>query len=148
MNKTLLAVLLICVFLAGSVWPQAEQKPYTYKFNEGIGDCTFTGVSKDSVWSATIKTFMLNKYQKLSMDKPSGIISASRLPSFSTNYRITLVFEDREGDIGILASVEYPSGSGTTKGYRGHAEKTEKKLFDQIAAEVYGVPAYAKSVKD
>jgi hypothetical protein len=143
MKKLFFVALAISGFMAGLVWSQVEQRPYIYKFDKGFGDCTFTGVSKDALWSATIKTLMLNKYEMLSFDKPSDTISASHLPPFGVSYRITLILEDREGGVGMYASVEYR----TNWGVNHEKEKTEKKLYDQIAATVYDIPAYAKPIK-
>lgn len=129
----------------GVVWAfaiaQSTQKPYTYTFNKGMGDCTFTGVSKDAVWSAVLKALMLEKFQIISAEKQSGTISAQKNPSSwqsalgvgkDTLPGLDLVFEDRDVGVGILsrviAGINWPNKN---------RHDLEKKFYEKVAELLY-----------
>jgi len=141
MKRVFLVGLMVCVFLAGFIWSQVEQKPYTYKFDKDVGDCLFTGVSKDAVWSAALKTLMLMKFQILSAEKESGTISAMKtLSGFQSTMgvgsksmpELDLVFEERDDGIAILstviAGINWPSKN---------RRDLEKKFYEKVAALLY-----------
>ena len=132
---------MVCVFLAGFIWSQDEPKPYTYKFDKDMGDCLFTGVSKDAVWSAALKALMLMKFQVLSAEKQSDTISSIKIPSgFQSTMgvgsksmpELDLVFEQRDGGIAILstviAGINWPSKN---------RRDLEKKFYEKVAELLY-----------
>jgi hypothetical protein len=159
------ALLALCVLTAAPLMAQVTERLYAYTFDKGVGDCLFTGVSKDAAWSATLKALALIKHQILSAEKQSGTISSrrkipkalgvfgalagsgliSRRNTVTGGSNITrkdempgfdLVFEEREGGVGILAMIiegegQMPMGK---KGSRIFA----KKLFDKVAELLYG----------
>ena len=151
------ALLALCVLTAAPLMAQVTERLYAYTFDGGVGDCLFTGVSKDAAWSATLKALALIKHQILSAEKESGIISSRRkmpgaLGVFNALHKVgvgtrpdtrkdempgfDLVFEEREDGTGILATIiegegQMPMGK---KGSRIFA----KKLFDKVAELPYG----------
>jgi hypothetical protein len=130
------------LFMGGVLLGQKAQKPYTYTFDKGMGNCTFTGVSKDAVWSAVLKALMLEKFQIISAEKQSGTISAQKtLSSFQSAMGVrkdtlpglNLIFEDRDGGVGVLSStiagINWPNKN---------RQDLEKKLYDKVAELLYG----------
>ena len=139
--KHLVALASLLFLLSGFVWSQAEQKSYSYKFDKDMGDCLFTGVSKDAVWSATLKALMLLKFQILSAEKESGTISAIKTPSgFQSTMgvgsksmpELNLVFEERDDGIAVLstviAGINWPSKN---------RRDLEKKFYEKVAELLY-----------
>ena len=131
------SILIVVIALgAGAGWlsGQETQKPYSYTFDKGVGECVFTGVSLDQVWSAAVKTLMQDKFKIVLSDKQSGNITAERRPMAAANYDLALFFELRGQDVGVTASVAGLQGIRDKKA----EHKMEKKFFDKVAALVYG----------
>jgi len=126
----------------GGLFGQETQKPYSYTFDNGIGECIFTGVSLDQVWSIAVKVLMQNKFRIASAEKPAGTIRAEKRPGMSWNYDLSLYFEQREEDVYITASV-LPTEKNQrdplkSMGAKKAGYKEEKKFFDKVAELLYG----------
>jgi hypothetical protein len=127
-KKILLMGAMILV-LRGNVLPgQAVQKPYSYTFDKGAGECVFTGVSLDQVWAAAVKMLMLDKFGPISAEKPSGIINAEN--HFGMKYSLLLFFEQVGPDVRVTSSMPDTNP--------GSEEKHEKKFYDKVAELLYG----------
>lgn len=145
MKKTFV-VLLICTLMTGGfLICQEASRPYSYKLEKGIGECTFTGVSFDQVWSAALKVLMMEKFRIVSSEKQAGVIKAEKRPHFSWNYDLWLQFEQRDDGVYVMASVlpterqqeDFTVGLANKAAGHKAAHKEEKKLFDKVAELLY-----------
>jgi hypothetical protein len=128
-KASILFVVIVLGTCAGGIFGQETQKPYTYTFDKGVGECIFTGVSLDQVWSAAVKTLMQDKFKIVLSDKQSGNITAERRPMAAANYDLALFF-----DVCITASVAGLQGIRDKKA----EHKMEKKFFDKVVELLYG----------
>lgn len=140
--KTVLSLGTMVLVLAGGIlFGQDVQQPFSYTFENGVGECVFTAVSLDQVWSVAVKVLMQNKFRIASAEKQSSTIRAEKRPAMSWNYDLSLYFEQRGEDVSVAASVlpteknqsDPLKNIGTTKaGY-----KEGKKFFDKVAELLY-----------
>ena len=114
---------------AGGLFGQETQKPYTYTFDKGVGECIFTGVSLDQVWSAAVKTLMGDRFRIVSSEKQSGTIIAEKKTFMA--YGLTLFFEQKGKDVCVTASVQ-----GTIE--EEFTRTVETEFFDHMAELLYG----------
>jgi hypothetical protein len=128
MKKIFLVGAMFLVLWMNFLLGQEVKKSYSYTFDKGVGECVFTGVSLDQVWSATIKMLMLDKFGPISAEKPSGIINAEN--HFGTKYSLLLFFEQVGSDVRVISSMPDTNP--------GSEEKHEKKFYDKMAELLYG----------
>lgn len=88
--------------MATTAMAQELARPYSYKFDQGTGDCLFKGVTKDALWAAAVKAALAHHYYDMKLDKPSDTISASNqmskflgMPVFSLIFWASFLERDR-----------------------------------------------------
>jgi hypothetical protein len=133
-KASILFVIVVFSVCAGFLFGQETPKPYTYTFDNGVGECIFIGVSLDQLWSAAVKTLMQDKFKIVLSDKQSRNITAERRPMAAANYDLTLFFEQRGQDVCITASVAGLQGIRDKKA----EHKLEKNFFDKVTELLYG----------
>jgi len=146
MKKILLMGAMVLVLRGGVLLGQAVQKPYSYTFDRGVGECVFTGISLDQVWSAAVKALMMDKFKIVSSEKPSGNMAAERRPFAAWNYGLTLFFEQRGPDVCVTSSIyklpgQQQEGIGGLLqgvGAKKAEHQAEKKFYDKVAELLYG----------
>lgn len=144
MKKILLIMAAFLALWEGVLFGQEAQKPYSCKFEKGIGECIFTSVSLDEVWTTAVKVLMLNKYRIVSAEKQSSVINAEVRPFVAWNYDLSLYFEQRGKDVSITASVlQMKKTQGDLLAAIGHmgiekqCHEEEKKFFDKVVELLY-----------
>jgi hypothetical protein len=131
---------IICLTIA--MWAQV-QKPYSYAFSKGNGECLFTGKSLDEVWSAANRTLLQDKFRVIAVDKQGGTIVAEKRPPWSYNYRLSLFIEQAGQDVRVSTSAEPVNiregleGAGQLVGQNGAHEKLERRFYEKMAALLY-----------
>jgi hypothetical protein len=154
--KKALILFAIVVFnvCTGWLFGQETQKPYSYTFDKGVGECIFTGVSLDQVWSAAVKALMQDKFIIVSSDKNMGTMIAEQTPyaglkkltktgepegaQILGGWDITILFEQKGYDVCITASVTAPKGVWLKVRDKKVEYKEEKKFFDKVVELLYG----------
>ena len=137
MKKILLMGALVLVLWGGVLLGQEVQKPYSYTFDKGVGECVFTGVSLDQVWAVAVKVLLLDKYKIVSTEKPSGSMVAERRGIAGWNCDLSLFFKQRGPDVCLTSSTYEPPGQqqkGIDDELRGI---TEKMFYDKVAELLY-----------
>jgi hypothetical protein len=146
MKKILLTGAMILVLRGGVLLGQEVQKPYSYILANGIGDCTFTGVSLDEVWGALVKTFMTQNTKgkgghfvrsPVNVDRPLNSMIGTWIGSANWHTQpctLQILVEQRPEGIGVYGTVA--SNPNSTKKSR---EKVMKAFFDKVAELLYPV---------
>jgi hypothetical protein len=129
----------------GGLLGQDTQKPYSYKFKGGQGDCVFTGVTLDQVWAALVKAFMTQDMthrgswngRAVDPDRPSITMTGAWLSGhgFTTiEWRIEILVEQRDAQVGVYCTV------GITNGLANNKQKAKigSIFFDKVAELLYG----------
>jgi hypothetical protein len=136
---------IILVLRGGVLLGQEVQKPYSYKFDQGVGECLLIGVTVDQAWSATVKAMMILKNKVVTADKASGSLEAEHRPFAAWNYGITLMLEQRGADVCITSAIhklkEQEDGGGLgdlIKASNKEIYKAEKKVYDKVVELLYG----------
>jgi hypothetical protein len=145
MKKIILMGAMILVLRGGVLLGQKAPKPYTYTFDQGVGECLLTGVTMDQAWSATVKAMMILKNKVVTADKPSGILEAEHRPFAAWNYGISLMLEQRGADVCITSAIhklkEQEGGGGLgdlIKASNKETYKAEQNVYDKIVELLYG----------
>lgn len=133
---------ILCV---GFGFGQVPDKPYSYTFTKGTCDCTFTGVTLDQVWAASVKAFMTQTWKgnavdssrldPLSLDRPSGVMIGSWISGHDWlvgqySMRLQILIEQRKEGVGMYCTV--PGNNNKLK------EKIGKMFFERVAELLYG----------
>jgi len=144
-KSSILFTIVILVACAGWLSGQETQKPCSYSFNGGQGDCVFTGVTLDQVWAALVKAFMTQDTTKrgswngraVDPDKPSNTMTGTWLTGHGlTTYvwRLEILVEQRDAGVGVYCTV------GNEKGLVSKKQKAKigSIFFDKVIELLYG----------
>ncbi len=136
MKKIILIGVIFLVLCESVLFGQEAQKPYSYKFNKGVGECVFINTSFDKVWTAAVTVLMRDKAQIVSAEKQSSIMNAEYRPFASGHFDISLYFEQAGKDVKVVASVSQPSYRRgdllANIGLEKWTSEEEKKFFDKM----------------
>jgi len=141
MKKMFLLGAMVLVLQGGGLLGQEGRNPYPYSYtlDKGVGEGIFTGVSLDQVWTATIKSLMLNNCRILFTEKQSGIMSAERRELRPYYYFLSLFFEQAGPDVRVRLSLDWlDKDTGVDRFDTKNAEKEEKNFYDGVAELLYG----------
>lgn len=141
MKRVMFILAVSLMFWQGVLLAQEADKPYSYKFEKGVGECILTGVSLDYVWTTTIKMLMQDKARIASADRQTNIINAEYRPIASWNYDLSLYVEQRGNDVSVTASILPPKHRQgdpfASMGIETASHKEEKKFFDKLGTFLY-----------
>lgn len=141
MLKRLTALVALGILCAAFLFSQRSQKSYTYTFTNGIGDCTFTGVSFDAVWAALVKAFMTQDAKGKDVwhglpvvpNRPSNSMTgvwAGNNTLVKPGCSLQILVEQRSQGIGVYCAV--------ADNAEGNEEKIEEAFYDKVAELLYG----------
>lgn len=141
MNKALILITVMALGeCAGGLLGQETQKPYSYTFEESdgkyAGKCVFSGVTFDQAWDAAVKALEHLNYKTLNEAKQmKQIYTLKRAPDvFAFGPGINLIFEEREGGIGIRAW----SLKGEDQPEEKEAARRAREFYDSMVEILYG----------
>lgn len=141
MKIILLIGAIFLVLWEGILFGQEVQKPYSYKFNKGVGECVFINTSFDKIWTTAVTVLMRDKAQIVSAEKQSSIMNAEYRPFASGHFDISLYFEQVGKDVKVVASASHPSYRRgdllANIGFEKWTSEEEKKFFDKMLKLLY-----------